>query len=96
MKKLPNWLNNKYAYATLIFLVYVLFLDDMDLFTAVKYNNRLNNLEQSKEKMSTELAKSKHLLRRLKNNYELVNFAREKKFFKKENEEIFVITYQDL
>jgi hypothetical protein len=96
MKQLPDWLKNKYAYATIIFFLYVLFLDDMDIFTMVKYNGRLRNLEASKEKLAVDLRHSRALLKKLRNTYELENFAREKKFFKKENEEIFVITYQDL
>jgi cell division protein DivIC len=96
MKRVPDWLKNKYAYATVIFFLYVLFLDDMDIFTMVKYNGRLRNLEASKEKLSVDLRESRILLKKLRNSYELENFAREKKFFKKDNEEIFVITYQDL
>ena len=44
--------------------------------------------------MKKQLSETKNFLKKIKNLDYLEAYAREKKFFKKENEEIFVITYK--
>ena len=72
----------------------MLFLDDIDIFTIINQNNKLSHLEESKSEVSEKLALTKLTLKKLKYTSELENFAREEKLFKRDNEEIFVISYE--
>ena len=61
----------------MIFLVYTLFLDENDLFTIIRHNRKLNQLEMAKEEVSRDLKKSREILRELSNKNELERYARE-------------------
>ena len=78
----------------LIFMVYFLFLDDWDIFTLVSQQRKLNALTEQNGEMSKQLKQTKQTLRRLKNPDYLEAYARSEKFFKRDDEEIFVITYK--
>ena len=87
-----RFFRNKYIFTTTVFLVFALFLDDNDIFSMVSHARKLNRLEASKELVSEKLTSIRHTLRQLKYSSELERYAREKKFFKKDDEDIFVIT----
>lgn len=91
MKKWLSYLKNKFILATVIFLVYALFLDENDLFTLIRHNRKLNQLEMSKQEVNRDLLKSRKTLRALSSKSELERYAREEKYFKKDDEDIFVI-----
>ena len=92
MKKYLVYFKNKFILATTIFAIYALFLDDNDIFSMVSHARKLNRLQASKELVSEKLSSIRHTLRQLKYSSELERYAREKKFFKKDDEDIFVIT----
>ncbi len=71
-----------------------MFLDDTDIFTIVNHNIKLSNLKDSKELTVEKLDSTTALLKKLKYGGELESYAREKKMFKKDDEEIFVISYE--
>jgi cell division protein FtsB len=75
-------------------MVYFLFLDDWDVFTLVSQQRKLNALTEQNGDMSKQLKQTKQTLRRLKNPDYLEAYARSEKFFKRDDEEIFVITYK--
>lgn len=91
MKKWLPYLKNKFILATVIFLVYTLFLDENDLFTMIRHNRKLNQLEIAKQEVNYDLQKSRKTLRELNSKSELERYAREEKYFKKDDEDIFVI-----
>ncbi|MDP4637489.1 MAG: septum formation initiator family protein [Crocinitomicaceae bacterium] len=91
---IPNYLRNKYTLTGIVFMVYFLFLDDWDVFTLVSQQRKLNALTEQKGEMSKQLKQTKQTLRRLKNPEYLEAYARSEKFFKRDDEEIFVITYK--
>lgn len=72
----------------------MLFLDDIDIFTIVNQNRKLNKLEVSKSEVSEKLIAIQATLKELKYPSELESYAREEKLFKKDNEDIFVISYE--
>lgn len=92
MRKNLVYLKNKYILTSCIFVVYFLFLDDTDIFTIVNHTRKLNHLEANKLVTSQKLDSTTLLLKRLRNSNELESFAREEKLFKKDNEDIFVIS----
>lgn len=72
----------------------MLFLDDIDIFTIVNQNRKLNKLEVSKSEVSEKLTDIQATLKELKYPSELESYAREEKLFKRDNEDIFVISYE--
>jgi cell division protein DivIC len=94
MKKYVKYFKNKFIFTTCLFFIYMLFLDDIDIFTIINQNNKLSHLEEAKSEVSEKLARTKLTLKKLKYTSELENFAREEKLFKRDNEEIFVISYE--
>lgn len=94
MKKYFGWLRNKYLLTLVIFLVYNLFLDDIDLFTIINRNSRLSKLRADRTEVTIKLNETKHTLRELRRGNALEKYAREEKLFKKDNEDVFIITYE--
>ena len=92
--KIPSYLKNKYGLTIFVFLIYVLFLDDLDVFSIISQKQKLNKLEIQRNEMKNQLISTRFTLRKLNKINYLEAYARSEKFFKKENEEIFVITYK--
>ncbi len=79
----------------MIFAVYTLFLDENDIFTLLNQRSKLRELNGKKVEMSAQLQEVQSTLSKLKYKSEVERFARENKFFKKDNEDIFVIFEED-
>jgi hypothetical protein len=71
-----------------------MFLDDNDIFDMIKDQITLSKLNDEKEMIDKKLNKTKFILKRLRYNSELEKYARENKLFKRDNEDIFIITYK--
>jgi cell division protein DivIC len=95
MKKIPPFVKNKYFITTFSFLVYFLFLDDLDIITIANQKRKLSKLEEQRDILAEQLKETKNTLRKLKNLDYLESYARSEKFFKKDDEEIFVITFEE-
>lgn len=80
--------------AITIFLIYNLFLDEVDVFTIVNQNKRISQLKSNQSEVSLKLKETKYILSQIKDPAYLEKLAREEKMFKKDNEDIFVITYE--
>ena len=92
IKKLPKPLRNKYLILLLLFILWIVFLDDYNLINQSKMNNKVDELKGKKEFYTTEIKADSTELYQLKNNpAEQEKFAREKFLMKKENEDIFII-----
>lgn len=85
---------NKYILTLTIFMVYNLFLDDIDLFSLMGQNRKLSRLRTDQSEITIKLQETKRTLRELKHNYALEKYAREEKLFKKDDEDVFIITYE--
>lgn len=94
MKKYTKYFKNKFIFTTCLFFVYILFLDDVDIFTMINQNRKLSHLEESKIEISKKLAITKSTLKELKLSSNLESYAREEKLFKKDDEDIFIISYE--
>lgn len=94
MKKYTVYLKNKFIFTSCLFFVYILFLDDIDIFTIVNQNRKLNRLEESKMEVSKKLEITRNTLKKLRYISELESYAREEKLFKKDNEDIFILSYE--
>jgi cell division protein DivIC len=93
--KIVNSLKNKFAITAILFFIYLLFLDDTDIFTIVSNLRKQSELTEQNYAMAQNLKESRISLRRLRKIQYLEHYARSKKFFKKKDEEIFVIIPKD-
>jgi cell division protein FtsB len=79
----------------LAFSIYFLFLDDLDIITIINQKSKLSKLQAQRDLLAENLKETKNTLKRLKNLNYLESYARSQKFFKKDDEEIFVITFEE-
>jgi hypothetical protein len=93
MKRYLIIFKNKFVLAITIFLVYALFLDDVDVFMIFSKQSRLRQLEQQKIELADKLSEIENMQRVLDNAYSLEKFAREERFFHKADEDVYVIEW---
>ena len=67
-------------------------IDDNDIFYIINQKKKLNELKLQNEEMKTKLQNTKSDLNKISLLDNLEAYAREKKFFKRNDEDIFVIT----
>lgn len=91
MKFLPPYLRNKFIITLIVFFIYSLFLDENDIFTMISNTKKLSQLEDKKTEINQELISTTETLKKLKSRSEVERFAREKKYFKMDDEDVFVI-----
>ena len=92
IKKLPKPLRNKYLILFLLFILWVIFIDDYNLINQSKIKNTVDDLKIQKEFYISEIKSDSTELYKLQNDpAEQERFAREKFLMKKENEDIFII-----
>ena len=65
MIKIPKYLKNKYGLTLFVFLIYVLFLDDLDIFSIISQKQKLNKLEIQRDDMKNQLISTTSTLRKL-------------------------------
>ena len=92
--KFLSWVKNKFLITSVVFVLYALLLDDWDIFHLVKQNIKLKELNQQREATKMKLIHAQSTLKKLQTTSGLEAFAREEKFFKKNDEDIFVISYK--
>ncbi|WP_127128328.1 FtsB family cell division protein [Pseudoflavitalea rhizosphaerae] len=93
ISRIPAWLKNKYILTTLVFVVWILFFDDQDIFTTYfKHRSELHKLEESRDYYLDQINLTKSELEQLKSDKStLEKFAREKYWMKKDNEDLFIL-----
>ncbi len=85
-------LKNRYAYVGLAFLIWMIFLDQNNLFQQYKTYKELQNMKKKEAFLDSEIVKNKQMVERLSNNQkELEKYARERYWMKKEDEDLFII-----
>lgn len=96
--KLPTWLGqfkNIYILITSFFIVWMLFFDSNSVLIQWQLSNEIKDLEKEKSYLESEIARDKALLEKFVDSIEKERFAREHYFFKKPNEDIFIIEMND-
>lgn len=73
----------------------MIFIDANSWFTHHELNQEIEELEDNKDYYKKEITKDQKSIKNLKDPAGLEKFARETYFMKKEEEEIFIIEYQD-
>lgn len=94
-KKWFRILGNKYVLILLIFSVWMIFWDTNSWFIHKELNDEIDKLEGNRAYFKEEIKSDRNQINKLKDSVELERFAREEYLMKKENEEIFIIEFED-
>jgi cell division protein FtsB len=86
---------NRYILVFLVFAVWMLFFDTNSWLTHQKLNNEISEVENNINYYKSEIKKDKKTLQQLKDSVEIEKYAREQYFMKRENEDVFIIKYED-
>ena len=78
-----------------VFIIWMIFFDANSYLIHHELNSDINDLENEKEYYQKEIEKDKKALKKLSTEEGLEKFAREEYYMKRDNEEIFIIEYED-
>ena len=91
-KKFFKVIKNKYFITGFLFVMWMLFFDESNLFATLKYKKELENARKEKVALKKEINYNSNLLLKLKSDRNaLRQFAREQYLMKKDNETVFLI-----
>lgn len=89
---LKRLIRNKYPISLTIFVVWMFFFDSNSIVFMYKQYNELKDLKQQEEFLQNEIvAMTKEKEELFSNNDKLEKYARENFYFKKDNEDVYVI-----
>lgn len=95
-KEVLRKLNNRYVYATLVFLVVILFIDQFNVFEQIRLHRSLKDQKQQIEYYEQEIKGSKAYLNALQNDTATMEkVAREQYMMKRDNEVVYIIETQE-
>jgi len=90
-----RFFTNKYILILVFFAVWMIFFDTNSYFLRDELNEEIDALEERSEYYQNEIEKDKAFLKKIEDSHELEQYAREKYYLKKENEDIYIIQYED-
>ncbi len=94
--KVIKALKNKYILTPVIFLVWMSFFNDIDLFFILKSKRELRGMEAEIAYLEKENELTREALNDISTNAEtLEKFARETYFMKRPNEDIYIVRIKD-
>ena len=85
--------SNIYILTSLIFFIWIFFIDSNSILVNLKLKKEINKLIDRKEVLERQIEIDKKIISNLKNPDSLEKYAREKLYMKKDNEEIYIIEY---
>jgi cell division protein DivIC len=92
LKFIPARLRNRYGIGIGVFLLYVCFLSDYDLYTTLKLRAELSKKRGEHEQYARDIKTVRAELQELNGDLALLEkFAREKYKMKRDNEDVFVL-----
>ena len=88
----------KYAYliGIVVFAIWMLFFDSNSWLSHRKLNKEIEVLKRQKEFLQKEIVKDRDIIREINTAEGRAQFGRENYYFKKENEDIFLIEYDTI
>ncbi len=94
MKVLRKIFTNKYLITGIAFAIWMMFFDRNDLRLQIRRIWELNKLKQNEKNMALQISNTQKELDLLKTNPEtLEKYAREKYLMKKDNEDLYIVTF---
>lgn len=95
MLKYFKGFKNIFAIVIVIFTIWMLFFDANSYLMHRELNKEMDALEAEKEYYKNEIEKDNKAIQELSTEEGIEKLAREKYYMKKENEEIYIIEYED-
>jgi hypothetical protein len=89
-----RFFKNKYIFTLTGFVIFALFLDDNDIFTLMSQNRKLSKIQLDHKIIQIKLKETRYTLKQLSHGAALEKYAREEKLFKKDDEDIFILTFE--
>lgn len=86
---------NRYVLIASIFIVWMLFLDNFSYIQHRELNKEIEELNENIEYYKSEISKDSIQIKKLRNSVEIEKYAREKYYMKRENEDIYVVEFQN-
>lgn len=92
MTKALNFIKNKYFISAVLFLVWMAFFDPKDWGLIMDRRNKLEELEVAEKRLTNQIKQTKNELNMLNSDVQSIEqYAREKYFWKKDNEDVFIV-----
>jgi cell division protein FtsB len=88
-------LGNRYVLVIVFVIIWLLFLDNYSYFEHRALNKELKELEDNKEYYLNEIGKDSMAIKQLKNGDQTEHYAREKYYMKREDEDIYIIEFEE-
>jgi len=88
-------LSNRYMIVLLFFVVWISFLDDASYLRHRTLNKEIKDLEKSKKYYQNEIIKDQKQINELQEISKIEQYAREKYYMKKPNEDVYIIEYEN-
>ncbi|MEW5676195.1 septum formation initiator family protein [Flavobacterium enshiense] len=86
---------NRYVLVLLFFSIWLLFLDNYSYLEHRVLNKEIDELEDNKKYYQEEIRKDNENIKKLKNPGQIEKYAREKYYMKRENEDIYIIEFEE-
>jgi cell division protein FtsB len=86
--------SNKYLLISILFAVWMLFLDNYSYMDQRQLNKQIDELQDNKKYYQEEIKKDNQSIKLLKNQDQVEKYAREKYYMKRENEDIYIVEYE--
>lgn len=94
MKKFRYLFTNKYIITGIAFAVWMMFFDTNDFPLQIRRLRELNKIEHNEKNMALQISNTQKELEMLKTNpATLEKYAREKYMMKKDNEDLYIVTF---
>lgn len=94
-KKYLKPFKNIYILILIVFVVWMLFFDSNSWLIHHELNSEMDDLKDEKEYYQREIEKTNKSIKELSNEEGVEKLAREEYYMKKENEDIYIIEYED-
>jgi cell division protein FtsB len=94
--KVFKFLTNIFVLIFIPFLIWMLFFDENSYLVHRKFNQEINDLENTISFYTAKIAEDKATIKKLGDSLQLERFAREQYLMKKENEAIYIIEFDTI
>ena len=104
MKKIKNliskypflkFLVNRYILVIILFGIWMMFFDNYSYLEHRVLDKEINEIEDNINYYKSEIKKDSTSIKHLKNDDRVEKYAREKYYMKRENEDIYIIDFED-
>lgn len=90
-----KFLGNRYVLVIIFIAVWMIFLDNYSYFEHKVLDKEIQELEDNKQYYIQEIKKDSTSIRQLNNPDQTEKYAREKYYMKRDNEDIYIIEFEE-